>query len=129
MPGERAKTISGAIKPPTNNQVAELTAAVKGLEYVAQACLSGQVEVISDSQYVVRGITEFTATWRRNGWMTSNGDPVKHQRLWKRLMELDSENIIWKHIRGHQGNVFNEMADQAASQARLNWLIKNRKSA
>lgn len=126
IPGKRAKTISGFIKPPTNNQVAELTAAVKGLEYVAQRRLRGQVEVISDSRYVVRGITEYEATWRLRGWKTSNDKPVKHRELWERLLKLDSEDVIWKHIRGHKGNVFNEMADCAASQARTNWLIKNK---
>ena len=127
IPGERVKTISGFIKPPTNNQVAELTAAVEGLEYIARAGLQGQCEVISDSLYVVKGITQFEAVWRLKGWLTTNDAPVKHRELWDRLLALDSENVIWKHIRGHRGNVFNEMADQAASQARTNWLIKNRK--
>ncbi len=129
VPGERAKTISGFIKPPTNNQVAELTAAVMGLEYVRERRLGGQCEVISDSMYVIRGITMFEATWRLNGWITTNDESVKHQELWKRLMKLDNENVIWKHIRGHHGNVFNEMADHAAGLARTNRLIKNRNSA
>lgn len=127
IPGERAKTISGAIRPPTNNQVAELTAAVMCLEYIAQAGLNGQVEVISDSRYVVRGIIQYEATWRLKGWITSSDEPVKHRGLWKRLLKLDNENVIWTHIKGHTGNVYNEMADYAASQARTNWLIKNRK--
>ena len=67
IPGDEIKVISGAIPPPTNNQVAELTAAVKGLEYAREHCLDKQCEVISDSLYVVRGITEYVAVWLRNG--------------------------------------------------------------
>jgi len=122
VPGDEIKIISGAIKPPTNNQVAELTAAVKGLAYVREHGISKQVEVISDSLYVVKGITEYEAIWRLNGWMTTADEPVKHQKLWMRLIELDGDDVIWKHIRGHRGNVYNEICDREASGARKRFL-------
>ncbi len=126
IPDEQIITLSNAIEPPTNNQIAELVAALMGLKFVREKCLRLQIEVISDSKYVIKGITEYEAIWRLNGWMTVVDAPVKHQCLWKRLIALDGEDVIWTHIRGHQGNVYNNMADQMASLARVNWLIRNR---
>jgi len=133
IPGETYRIISGALESPTNNQIAELKAAIEGLRwawYEALDRLDGglfstgdpQVEVISDSKYVVKGITEYEASWRLNGWITSTGEPVKHIDLWKQLKSMDNDCTVWTHIRGHQGNVFNEMADKEASVVRKRML-------
>lgn len=121
VPGEQIHTRSGKLESPTNNQEAELRAAVEGLSWASEYLdWFEQIEVISDSLYVVRGITEYLPMWRSvTHWMTSNDEPVKFRSLWERLAGLDGAHVVWTHVRGHKGNVYNEMADRLASCARL----------
>jgi ribonuclease HI len=76
--------------------------------------------IVSDSQYVIQGITEWIYGWKANGWISSNGSPVKNKELWKELYALSSRfndmgaPITWEWVKGHAGNQFNEMADKLA---------------
>src|SRR5918994_6389315 len=85
--GGNEQIISGGDPATTNNKM-EMTAAIKALE----ALPSGLPALVhSDSQYVVKGIREWLPSWKRRGWRTAAGDPVKNQPLWEELDRLDSD--------------------------------------
>jgi ribonuclease HI len=97
------------------NQVAELTAAIEGLRRTPHA---SQVTLISDSQYVVKGVTEWRKGWERRGWRNAKGEPVANQTLWYRLFKLvDARDVRMQWVRGHNGDKLNEQADALANAA------------
>lgn len=99
--------------PATTNQVMELTAAIKPISTLK----TGQViEVFSDSQYLVKGMTEWLLNWKRRNWKTASGEPVKNKALWVELDKLhQSHSITWSWVRGHNGDIGNEKADKLAN--------------
>jgi ribonuclease HI len=97
------------------NQVAELTAAIEGL---ARTPVGAQVTLISDSQYVLKGLTEWRAGWERRGMRTADGSPVKNVELFKRLYKLaDERKVTAQWVKGHNGDKYNEEADKLATSA------------
>jgi len=111
--GEKEKEIFGGEKMTTNNRM-ELLATIKGLESLKR---SSRINMVTDSKYVLRGITEWLPNWKRRGWITASKKPVKNDDLWKRLDALvQSHEIEWKWVRGHTGHSGNERADQLANQ-------------
>ncbi|MDO4905277.1 MAG: ribonuclease H [Lautropia sp.] len=97
---------------PGTNQIAEITAAIEGLQRTPEGA---RVELVSDSQYVLKGISEWRAGWERRGYRNAKGDPVANLALWKRLFaEVDCRRVSVCWVRGHQGNVNNERADRLA---------------
>lgn len=108
----RRKEISGGERETTNNRM-ELTAAIQAL-----ACLKGtgrNVHLVTDSQYVRKGITEWIAAWKANGWRTADRKPVKNADLWGQLDALQAKHrVSWEWTRGHDGNPGNERADALA---------------
>lgn len=111
--GEEPRWLTGANPRTTNNQM-ELTAAIRGLEE-ARSLGADEILVYSDSQYLIRGITEWIKGWRRNGWLTSGKQPVKNRDLWMRLDALTGGGVVWRYVRGHAGNHYNEECDRRAS--------------
>jgi ribonuclease HI len=110
--GEAAKMLHGGELNTTNNRM-ELMAAIKGLESLKRAC---DVELYTDSQYVRKGITEWLASWKKNGWKTSARKPVKNEDLWRLLdEEVQRHRIKWHWVRGHSGVPDNELADELAN--------------
>lgn len=108
------KTLHGYEAETTNNRM-ELTAVIKGLSALKRQC---DVELYTDSKYVLQGINDWIANWKKNGWKTANKKPVKNADLWKQLdNEASKHRIDWHWVRGHSGNVGNETADQLANQA------------
>ena len=100
---------------PGTNQVAELTAAIEGLERVPPGAT---VELVSDSQYVLKGLSEWRAGWERKGYRNSKGEPVANLGLWKRLFALaDLRKVETRWVRGHNGDTYNELADALANKA------------
>lgn len=100
--------ISGFEEKTTNNRM-ELTAAIKGLEFV-----DAKVDIVlhTDSKYLMDGITKWINNWKKNGWKTASKKPVKNSDLWIKLDNLtSSRNIEWNWVRGHSGNRGNEIAD------------------
>jgi ribonuclease HI len=99
----------------TNNQM-ELLAAREALSCIERERGTGfPVQVHSDSKYVVQGMTTWTFSWKKKGWMTSQGTPVANQELWCEILRLASLfRVSWKHVRAHCGIVGNERADQIA---------------
>ncbi len=110
--GKRERS-SGYEAQTTNNRM-ELTAVIEGLRHVAGRDVGkrAKVRVLTDSQYVQKGITEWVAGWVRKNWRTSSGTPVKNQDLWKRLLSLtETREVRWEWVRGHVGNELNEICD------------------
>lgn len=111
--GEREKALHGGEAETTNNRM-ELTAVIEALKALKRPC---RVELYTDSQYVQKGITEWLPNWKRRGWRTSGGGPVKNQDLWQALdRETARHEITWHWVRGHAGDPGNERADALANQ-------------
>lgn len=95
----------------TNNRM-ELMAAIKSLETVD----GESVLVVSDSEYVIKGITEWIFGWIKKGWKNSQNKPVLNKDLWERLYVLvKDKDIKWKYVRGHTGHPANERCDVIAT--------------
>lgn len=96
----------------TNNRM-ELKAAIAALASLTRPC---RVNVTTDSQYVLKGITEWVPGWKRRGWKTADRKPVKNIDLWQ---ELDAQaarhEVKWHWVRGHVGHPENELADLLAN--------------
>ena len=108
------RDLSGSARETTNNRM-ELMAAIEGLAMLEDGSV---VSLTTDSQYVRQGITQWVHNWKRNGWKTSNKQPVKNQDLWQRLDEQTQRlSISWFWVKGHSGHLENERADQLANQA------------
>lgn len=106
------KTMYGGEKETTNNRM-ELMAAIRGLEALNRGCA---VTLVTDSQYVKNGITEWMVKWKRNGWRTAAKKPVKNMDLWQRLdAAIRDHDVSWEWVRGHSGHPENEMADLLAN--------------
>lgn len=108
------KELSGGAEETTNNRM-ELTAALEGLRQLTRPC---RVVVTTDSQYLVKGMTEWMPGWRRNGWKNSKKEPVLNRDLWEALLEAVAMHAVtWKWVRGHAGHTENERCDQLARTA------------
>ena len=100
------------------NQRTELYAVIKALQIVKDTNESRPVMIVSDSKYVVQGITDWINNWKKNGWKTAKKQPVKNKELWIKLDKLSSKHDIkWKWIKGHSGHPENERADELANEA------------
>jgi ribonuclease HI len=109
----REKTLHGAEANTTNNRM-ELTAAIMALEQLKRRCA---VRVTTDSQYVMKGVTEWLPNWKRRGWKTADRKPVKNADLWQRLDAAAARHdVSWHWVRGHTGHPENELADRLANQ-------------
>lgn len=113
--GEHSCYCAGAAKNTTNNRM-ELTALLKAFEKLNRPCL---VDLYCDSQYVLNGLM-YTFTWERKGWKTAEGKPVANADLWKRMIVFRDYHTIRKHwVKGHSGNIENEVCDSLATYARV----------
>ncbi len=110
----KEKSLSGGETHTTNNRM-ELMAAIQGLEALKRRC---EVRLLTDSQYLKKGITEWLPTWKAKNWKTSAKSPVKNVDLWKRLDTAASRHTVqWEWVRGHSGHPENELVDALARQA------------
>tara|TARA_B100000427_G_scaffold78076_1_gene63649 strand:+ start:91 stop:525 length:435 start_codon:yes stop_codon:yes gene_type:complete len=106
--------LNGAKDNTTNNRM-ELTAVIEALKYLK--CKSN-INLFTDSKYVMQGIEEWIHNWKKNDWKTSKKEPVKNKELWIELDKLVSlHNIQWKWVKGHSGDYGNERADYLATTA------------
>lgn len=109
--GKHVKEIRGGAKETTNNRM-EMSAAIEALRLLTRPC---QVTITTDSQYLVKGMTEWIAGWQRKGWRNSKKEPVVNRDLWELLLELTRPHTVqWKWVRGHAGHAENERCDQLA---------------
>ncbi len=108
------KELSGSEADTTNNRM-ELTAVIMGLTALNRPT---QATVQTDSQYVIKGITEWLPAWKARGWRTADRKPVKNQDLWEQLERLTGQhNLSWQWVKGHSGDPGNERVDELANLA------------
>lgn len=112
--GERERVLTGAVRHTTNNRM-ELLAAIEGLQ-----SLDGKhrVHLVTDSEYLRKGITEWMDCWIRRGWKTAAGKRVLNRDLWERVDELRKKHALTvQWVEAHAGHELNERCDQLANQA------------
>jgi len=110
--GDVIKEIFGGELSTTNNRM-ELTAVIEALLALKERC---EVRIVTDSQYVQKGVQEWMSGWKRKQWKTSAGKPVANRDLWERLdAALAQHDVHWEWVRGHQGHAGNERADALAN--------------
>ena len=109
--GDKRKEISGGEPHTTNNRM-ELRAATEALTILNRPCCA---ELHTDSEYLRKGITQWIANWKRNGWKTASKQPVKNADLWEQLDEArERHKVNWHWVKGHAGEPENERADELA---------------
>jgi ribonuclease HI len=107
-----SRELSGGEAQTTNNRM-ELMAAIQALETLTRAC---KILLHTDSLYVLKGITVWMPDWKRRGWKTAAGKPVKNEDLWRRLdAAIARHDIQWQWVKGHSGEAGNEQADKLAN--------------
>ena len=108
------KELSGSEAATTNNRM-ELMAAIMGLTALKRPSVA---TVQTDSQYVIKGITEWLPAWKARGWRTADKKPVKNQDLWEKLEQIASPHTLsWQWVKGHSGDPGNERVDELANLA------------
>ncbi len=110
----KEKNIYGYEAHTTNNRM-ELMAVIRGLYALTEAC---EVELYTDSTYVLKGMTEWLTGWKKKGWKTAAKKPVKNADLWQLLdAQCKRHKVNWHWVKGHSGHAGNERADALANKA------------
>ena len=110
--GAIEKTLHGGEPLTTNNRM-EMLAVIEALGALKRPC---KVLLHVDSQYVMKGMTEWIHSWKQRGWRTADKKPVKNADLWQRMDdEVAKHTITWKWVKGHAGDPGNERADLLAN--------------
>lgn len=105
------KELGGGASMTTNNRM-EMTAAIEAIETLNE---SEPITLLTDSMYLIKGITEWLESWRRRNWTSTQGEPIANVDLWQELAQIvEGRNIHWQHVRGHSGIPGNERADEIA---------------
>ncbi len=111
---EHKKELWGSEPHTTNNRM-ELRAAIEGLAAIKEGC---EVEVVTDSEYLKNGITQWIHGWKRKGWLTATKEKVKNADLWMALDEqVKRHKTTWSWTKGHASHADNNRCDELASQA------------
>jgi ribonuclease HI len=113
-PDGTEKELFGGELATTNNRM-EMTAVIEALAALKYPCA---VTLHLDSQYVLKGVTEWLVGWKAKGWKTASKQPVKNVDLWQALDALVAgagHRIDWRWVRGHSGDAGNERADALAN--------------
>lgn len=108
--------IGGNAEHATNNQM-ELTAPIEALKHIKNKFSNVKnIEIVSDSKYVILGITEWIVGWMNNGWRNAAKKPVVNRELWEELYELNAEfKPKWTYVKGHNDHEHNDRADLIAT--------------
>ena len=118
--GKEIFEIGGRAEHATNNQM-ELTAPIEALKYIdkisaRQGLAESDIEIVSDSKYVILGITEWIGNWQKNNWRNANKKPVLNRELWEELYKLTEElKPKWTYVKGHNEDKYNDRADLIAT--------------
>jgi ribonuclease HI len=114
MDEARAVELGGSEAHTTNNRM-ELTGAIEALAF-ADTLMPEAIELHTDSEYVMKGMTEWVEGWQKRGWRTASKKPVLNQDLWQKLiLAADGKEISWKYVAGHTGHDYNERCDEIAT--------------
>lgn len=112
------KLKSGIKKDTTNNQV-ELIAVLNALEYAVRKHLK-DIEIITDSMYVLNGVEKYAETWKKNNWIGLSGDEIKYKSQWEGILIMleslrkNKFSVKFTKVKSHNGNSLNELADVKA---------------
>ena len=107
----RERELKGGEAETTNNRM-ELMAAITALETLSRP---SRITIVTDSSYVMDGLTKWIHGWKRNGWKTASKKPVKNVELWQRLDAAQAtHDVAWEWVKGHAGHPQNERADELA---------------
>jgi ribonuclease HI len=121
--GKNVFEIGGGVEHATNNQM-ELTAPIEALKYIKKHLprlgkagkIKASIEIVSDSKYVILGITEWIFNWQKNNWRNAAKKPVVNKELWEELYELTQElKPKWTYVKGHNEDKYNDRADLIAT--------------
>ena len=108
---DNERELCGGEKETTNNRM-EMMAVIEGLRALKTPC---QVKIVTDSKYVLQGMTEWKFNWIKRGWKTADNKPVKNVDLWQALVEQEKlHKLSWQWVKGHNGDPMNERADALA---------------
>ena len=119
--GTTVKEMSGGEAETTNNRM-ELLAAITALNALKSAC---EVDLHTDSKYVMDGISKWIFGWKKNGWKTADKKPVKNAELWQALDQANQRHKVkWHWVKGHAGHPENERADALAREGMAPFKIK-----
>ncbi|MGE7840661.1 ribonuclease HI [Lysinibacillus sp. NPDC093712] len=112
--GKNTKELFGGVVNTTNNKM-ELQGAIEGLKALNQKDIP--VELYSDSNYVIQGISSWIHGWKKNGWKNASKKPVENKELWIELDKLRNtfNDIQFIKVKGHNGVELNELADDLAN--------------
>jgi len=114
--GGHEKELSGHAPATTNNRM-EMTAVIEALNALKGPC---EVQLYTDSKYVIDGITKWIFGWQKNGWKNSQKKDVLNADLWQALLDAKRRHkVSWHWVKGHDGHPENERADKLASDAAL----------
>lgn len=109
--GKKERELYGHDDETTNNRM-EMKAVIEALKTLKEPC---KVLIVTDSQYVLKGMTEWVRGWQLRGWKNAEKKPVKNVDLWLELIAAaKSHSIEWKWVKGHSGDANNERVDALA---------------
>jgi len=112
--GGKCRELSGCEKLTTNNRM-EMMAVITALEALKRPC---SVRVTTDSNYIIKGMTEWIGGWIKNNWKNSQRKDVLNRDLWERMLRAaEGHEIEWEWIKGHNGHYENERCDLMAREA------------
>ncbi|WP_435418363.1 ribonuclease HI [Parerythrobacter aurantius] len=116
--GRHEKELSGGEAETTNNRM-EMQAVIAGLNALIEPC---EVELYTDSRYVIDGITKWVHGWKKRGWINASKKPVRNEDLWHELIAAEQRHkVAWHWVKGHNGHAENERVDRLASDAAERW--------
>lgn len=125
--GGKIVELGGRKDHATNNQM-ELTAPIEAFKYLKKHKISGQLEIFSDSKYVILGITEWIFNWQKNNWRNAAKKPVLNRELWQDLHDLNKVfNPKWTYVEGHSEHKHNDRVDEIATSFADNAPVKLKK--
>jgi ribonuclease HI len=112
----KEKVVAGYELSTTNNRM-ELRGAIAGLVALKRKC---KATIFCDSQYVVKGMTEWIFGWQKSGFKNAKKKDIANLDLWQELLEVaNKHDVIWQWVRGHAGNDLNERVDEIAREQAL----------
>lgn len=112
LDNNNVREIGGREDMTTNNRM-ELMACIESLKTID---LNTSLNLYSDSQYVIKGMTEWIDGWQRKNWKNSQKKDVLNRDLWEMMLEVSNgKNIEWKYIKGHAENPGNNRCDEIAT--------------
>lgn len=126
IPEETTKSNNGTTK--CTNQIAELYAIYKTISWLLEVNCNTNVTIFTDSKYCIGCLTQWNKNWIKNGWKNAKNKPVKNKRIiqiiLKNLEELQiNVKVEFKHVKAHNGDKWNEVADKLANKGRTNYSI------